>query len=85
MWDTLQSTVIKRMMCAHTRKEEHRKAECLSKERARTCKPCTKAAKRYAKEKGQTGKMMVDRLIEKTDYRGNINWINENVRKQTYD
>lgn len=60
----------KEEVCAHCGKEGHRKAECPGKERPRTCIPCTRKGKQCSKEKGQcpTYRMMVERLIEKTDY-----------------
>lgn len=56
--------------CGHCGKDGHSKPDCPAKDRPRTCIPCLRRGKQCHKEKGQclTYKMLVDRLIERTDY-----------------
>lgn len=57
-------------VCSHCGKTGHRRAECPDKERAGKCIPCTRRGKQCTNEKGQchTYKLMIDRIIERTDY-----------------
>lgn len=57
-------------VCGHCGKNGHKKAECPDKNKPRKCIPCTKRGKQCnLGERGcATHKIMMDRLIDRTDY-----------------